>query len=197
VGWEWDPFRVLWLDHVAGLGDREVRRAFRARIRRVGWNGDREEAARVVAAFAALRTVGHQVDVLEDLGLNPDRWLMLPQLAALGRAKLPQVPADCTFDELQWVWCARWLAREAAGVRLERAAAGESAWPRSWVGRGWLRLRYGYPGRLAVRLLLAAAVPLGIYVVARGSAAVPALMAGALTWLTYTVRWDLAPRWRR
>ena len=71
---------------------------------------------------------------------------------------------------------------------------GEVAGP---VRRGWLRLRYGRPGWLAVRVVLAAVVPLVAQFAAPGDPAVPALAVGSLTWLVLTARFDLGPRARR
>lgn len=81
--------------------------------------------------------------------------------------------------------------RERAGAAPERVVAG---W---WLMRGWLRLRYGRPGWLAARVVLAALVVLVAQVAAPGDPAVWALGAGAVTWLVRTGRWDLAPPARR
>jgi hypothetical protein len=84
-----------------------------------------------------------------------------------------------------------------------RAYAADRAWPEPvlvtgpWLVRGWLRVRYGRPGWLAARVLLAGLVVVVAQVVAAGDPAVWALGVGAVTWLVRTGRWDLAPRARR
>jgi hypothetical protein len=60
-------------------------------------------------------------------------------------------------------------------------------------GRLTSRVLRGRPGRLALRVLAAAAVSAGSLAVAGWQPATPALMAGALTWLIRTGRHDLAP----
>jgi hypothetical protein len=66
-----------------------------------------------------------------------------------------------------------------------------------WLGRAWARVRYGRPGWLAARVVLAVAVVTVAQVVVPGDPAVPALGVGAVTWLILTGRLDLAPRSRR
>jgi len=48
-------------------------------------------------------------------------------------------------------------------------------------------------GRLALRVLIAAAVSAGAAAVAGTQPATPALVVGAVTWLVITARNDLAP----
>jgi hypothetical protein len=79
--------------------------------------------------------------------------------------------------------------RAGAGVRVPVAEP--------WLVRGWLRVRYGRPGWLAARVLLAALAVVIAQVAAPGDPAVWALGVGAVTWLVRTARWDLAPRARR
>jgi hypothetical protein len=85
-----------------------------------------------------------------------------------------------------------------------RAYAQGRDWPEAGVSvtgsflvRGWLRVRHGRPGWLAVRVILAALVVLVAQVVVPGDPAVPALGVGAVTWLVLAGRLDLAPRSRR
>jgi hypothetical protein len=66
-----------------------------------------------------------------------------------------------------------------------------------WLARGWARVRYGRPGWLAARVVLAAVVVWAAEVAAPGDPAVPALGVGAVTWLVLTGRLDLAPRRRQ
>ena len=55
------------------------------------------------------------------------------------------------------------------------------------------RIRRGRVGRLALRVLIAAAVSAGAAAVAGAEPATPALVVGAVTWLVVTARNDLAP----
>ena len=66
---------------------------------------------------------------------------------------------------------------------------------REGLGRArWLsRIRRGRPARLALRVLIAAAVGAVAAAVDGFQPATPALIAGALTWLLLTARHDLAP----
>jgi hypothetical protein len=81
--------------------------------------------------------------------------------------------------------------REARAVDAVQAA-GASRWRQAWA-----QVRYGRPGWLAGRIVLAAAVVAGAELAAPGDPAVPALGVGAVTWLVLTGRLDLAPRSRR
>jgi hypothetical protein len=81
--------------------------------------------------------------------------------------------------------------RETASV-----AAVEQAGTTWWRVR-WAQVRYGRPGWLAGRIMLAAAAVMGAQFVAPGDPAVPALAVGAATWLVLTGRLDLAPRVRK
>ena len=58
---------------------------------------------------------------------------------------------------------------------------------------GWSRIRSGRPVRLVLRIAAAAAVSLGCVLVAGVRPATLALITGALTWLVFTARRDLAP----
>jgi DnaJ domain len=57
-----------------------------------------------------------------------------------------------------------------------------------------VRVRHGRPGRLALRILAAAAVAAAAVVAAGPHPAAPALVTGVATWLVLTARRDLAPR---
>jgi curved DNA-binding protein CbpA len=81
--------------------------------------------------------------------------------------------------------------RETASV-----AAVEQAGTTAWRAR-WAQVRYGRPGWLAGRIMLAAAAVAGALFAAPGDPAVPGLAVGAATWLVLTGRLDLAPRIRR
>jgi hypothetical protein len=60
------------------------------------------------------------------------------------------------------------------------------------AGQFWSRVRRGRPGRLALRIAAAAAVSVIAVLVAGAQPATPALITGALTWLSLTARHDLA-----
>jgi curved DNA-binding protein CbpA len=55
------------------------------------------------------------------------------------------------------------------------------------------RVRHGRPGRLALRLAVAAAASAATFAVVGWTPATPALITGFLTWLLLTARHDLAP----
>jgi curved DNA-binding protein CbpA len=59
--------------------------------------------------------------------------------------------------------------------------------------RAWARVRYGRPGWLAVRVLIAVGAVAGAALAAPGDPAVPAVGVGAGTWLLLSGRRDLAP----
>jgi hypothetical protein len=64
-----------------------------------------------------------------------------------------------------------------------------------WLSRVRLlsRIRRGRPARLALRILITAAVGAVAATAAGLEPATPALITGALTWLLLTARHDLAP----
>ena len=192
-----DPFVVLNLPHDPAVTGRHVRRAFRLRLRRVRQGAGRAgELARVAAAYAALRSEPQRRQMLVDLALQPGHWRTgdLSEVAAMVEAVVP--PPEGPWD-LEAAWDHAALARAAAALRVERAAAGEPRWPTTAVGWVWARLWYGRPTSLVMRVLLAAAVPLLAQLVALGAAAVSALAAGAASWLVVTGQHDLAPRFPR
>jgi curved DNA-binding protein CbpA len=90
-----------------------------------------------------------------------------------------------------------------AAWRLDTAAqpggvAGPKAFRLTWPGhlgaaRLLSRIRRGRPARLALRVLIAAALSAVAVAVAGSEPATPALITGALTWLLLTGRHDLAP----
>src|SRR6185437_1128847 len=74
--------------------------------------------------------------------------------------------------------------------RTERRAAGPR---RLMAARLVQRVRRGRPARLALRVLLAVAIGIGVAAVAGLQPATPALWTGLATWLLLTARHDLAP----
>jgi len=171
-----DPFTVLGLPARAGLSDDEVRAAWR-RIAAASHpdrtdGGDAARFAAAAAAYTALRTNFGRAEALADLArpagsgrgrAGPSRWP-----SALRRARRRDRPT-------------------ADGERRGRPAAGPLAGP--W----WARVRRGRPARLALRIAAAAAVSIGVALVAGARPATPALITGVLTWLALTARHDLAP----
>ena len=172
-----DPFTVLGLPAQAGLSDEEVRAAWR-RIAAATHpdrtdGGDAARFAAAAAAYTALRTNFGRAEALADLArpagrgrgrAGPGRWLSAPG------------------------WARRRPGPAAAGERRRgRPAAG------LLPGRCWDRVRRGRPARLALRIAAAAAVSIGVALVAGARPATPALITGVLTWLALTARHDLAP----
>jgi DnaJ domain len=172
-----DPFTVLGLPTRAGLSDDEVRAAWR-RIAAATHpdrtdGGDAARFAAAAAAYTVLRTNFGRAEALANLarpagpgrrGAGPGRW---PSAPHWGRRR----------------------PRPAAGGerRRERPGAGLLA------GRWWARVRHGRPARLALRIAAAAAVSIGVALIAGARPATPALITGVLTWLALTARHDLAP----
>ena len=165
-----DPFTVLGLPARPGLSDDEVRSAWRRIAAQThpdrADGGDPARFAAAAAAYTALRTRFGRAEALADLAAPARRWI--PR-AARAAPRRPGRPA-------------------AAGERRRwRPAAGPAAL------RGWARVRRGRPVRLALRIAGAAAVSLGVALVAGARPATPALITGAATWLALTARHDLAP----
>ena len=67
----------------------------------------------------------------------------------------------------------------------------------SWVANAAARVRHGRPLWLAGRVLLAVAVPVSAYIAEPGYPSWIALAVGAITFLTFTSRYDLARSVRR
>jgi curved DNA-binding protein CbpA len=183
-----DPFAALGLPARPDLTDDEVRAAWR-RIAAATHpdradGGDPARFAAAAAAYTVLRTRygrGEALADLADLARRPGR-------GEPGRPPPRQVPPKPTARP----------EREQPGrapprpVPPESAAAGRSGATRS--GAGLLsRIRRGRVGRLALRVLIAAAVSAGAAAVAGAQPATLALVVGAVTWLLVTARNDLAP----
>jgi len=171
-----DPFTALGLPAQAGLSDEEVRAAWR-RIAAATHpdrtdGGDAARFAAAAAAYTALRTNFGRTEALADLARPAGRGR-----GRAGHGRWPSAPG----------WARR--PRPAAGGerRRERPGAGLLA------GRWWARVRRGRPARLALRIAAAAAVSVGVALIAGARPATPALITGVLTWLALTARHDLAP----
>ena len=172
-----DPFTVLGLPARAGLSDDEVRAAWR-RIAAAAHpdrtdGGDAARFAAAAAAYTTLRTSFGRAEALADLARPAG-----PGRGRAGPSRWPSVPG----------WARRRDRPTANGERRRgRPAAGLPA------GRWWARVRRGRPARLALRIAAAAAVSIGVALVAGARPATPALITGVLTWLALTARRDLPP----
>jgi curved DNA-binding protein CbpA len=182
-----DPFAALELPAHPDVTDDDVRSAWR-RIASATHpdrddGGDPARFAQAAAAYTTLRTRFGRGEALADL-------------ASARRARR-------RWARPRWV-APRWAARGAAS----RAPLGGRPGPASQPQRGarprggtgarqasarlWSRVRRGRPARLALRIVVAAAVSAGAILVAGAQPATPALITGALTWLGLTARHDLA-----
>jgi curved DNA-binding protein CbpA len=168
-----DPFAALGLPPRADLTDDDVRAAWR-RIATAthpdrGDGGDPGRFAVAAAAYTVLRTRSGRGEALADLAAPSP----VP-----GRSRPPTLRPD--------------------GAARSDLAARMGVLPATWPGhpgaaRLLSRIRRGRPARLALRVLIAAALSAVAIAVAGSQPATPALITGALTWLLLTARHDLAP----
>jgi curved DNA-binding protein CbpA len=164
-----DPFAALGLPAQPGLTDDDVRAAWR-RIAAATHpdradGGDPERFAGAAAAYTALRTRSGRGEALADL-------------AADARRAGPEAAT----------------AFASAGPLTARSGSGPPGGRRRFAVVGLAsRIRRGRPVRLALRLVIAAAVGAAGAAVAGTQPATPALVVGAITWLVVTARNDLAP----
>jgi len=190
-----DPFAALGLAAWPDLTDDDVRAAWR----RIGAathpdradGGDPARFAAAAAAYTALRTRygrGEALADLADLARRPKR----PERAERGQPGRPTPPESIVRPE-----GGQPGGPPARPAPPESAAAGRSGATRPGATRPGARLlsriRRGRVGRLALRVLIAAAVSAGAAAVAGTQPATPALVVGAITWLVITARNDLAP----
>jgi curved DNA-binding protein CbpA len=164
-----DPFAVLGLPPRADLTDDDVRAAWR-RIATAthpdrGDGGDPRRFAVAAAAYTVLRTRSGRGEALADLA-SPSPAPARPRPLA-PRSRRPDTPSPP--ENLR----APWPGRPGAARLLSR-------------------IRRGRPARLALRVLIAAALSAVAVAVAGSQPATPALITGALTWLLLTARHDLA-----
>jgi curved DNA-binding protein CbpA len=171
-----DPFAVLGLPAEAGLTDDDVRAAWR-RVATATHpdradGGDPARFAEAAAAYTVLRTRFGRGEALADLAGLAGRPRSTAGTARV-RFRLPrsQTAAARRAPALSWLPDGLWL-----GAR-----------------RLWSRTRRGRPIRLALRVCLAAAVGAAAAVAVGPRPPAPALIVGALTWLSLTARHDLAP----
>ncbi|MGD0925620.1 MAG: J domain-containing protein [Streptosporangiaceae bacterium] len=162
-----DPFSVLGLPARADLTDDDVRSAWR-RIAAATHpdradGGDPGRFAAAAAAYTTLRTRSGRGEAVADL-TSPSAG---PRSA---RARPPR-----------------------PGPPRPGQARSPAAPPSPGAARLLSRIRCGRPARLALRVLIAAAVGTVAAAVAGFQPATPALITGAVTWLLLTARHDLAP----
>lgn len=196
-----DPFALLGLPPRADLTDDDVRAAWR-RIATATHpdradGGDPGRFAVAAAAYTVLRTRSGRGEALADLASpspapgrsRPPTLRSRPQVPWPRRPEAPPGPDAAARPDAR--------SRTDASARPE-AAAGTDAPPATWPGhpgaaRLLSRIRRGRPARLALRVLIAAALSAVAVAVAGSQPATPALITGALTWLLLTARHDLAP----
>ena len=172
-----DPFAALGLPPRADLTDDDVRAAWR-RIATASHpdradGGDPGRFAVAAAAYTVLRTRSGRGEALADLASpSPAPGRPRRRLPGPGGARTP---------------------RPGQTARPGRTPS-RVTWP-GHLGAARLlsRIRRGRPARLALRVLIAAALSAVAVAVAGSQPATPALITGALTWLLLTARHDLAP----
>ena len=196
-----DPFAALGLPPRADLTDDDVRAAWR-RIATATHpdradGGDPGRFAVAAAAYTVLRTRSGRGEALADLASpspapgrsRPTALRSRPPVPWPRRPNAPPRPDASPRPDAP--------SRTDASARPE-AAAGTDAPPvtrpaHPGAARLLARIRRGRPARLALRVLIAAALSAVAVAVAGSQPATPALITGALTWLLLTARHDLAP----
>jgi curved DNA-binding protein CbpA len=178
-----DPFAALGLPPRADLTDDDVRAAWR-RIATATHpdradGGDPGRFAVAAAAYTVLRTRSGRGEALADLA-SPS--------PAPGRSRPPTLRSRPPTP-----WPRRPDARACTDAAM-RPDTPPATWPgHPGAARLLSRIRRGRPGRLALRVLIAAALSAVAVAVAGSQPATPALITGTLTWLLLTARHDLAP----
>jgi curved DNA-binding protein CbpA len=140
---------------------------------------------------------------------TPSRPAALSEAGTPTRADTPSRPLDTPSQAGTRAWADAPARADAPSRPLDTPSqAGAPAQPdtpsrpyvlpAAWRVRPgaarWLsRIRRGRPARLALRVLIAAALSAVAVAVAGSAPATPALITGALTWLLLTARHDLAP----
>jgi hypothetical protein len=162
-----DPFEALGLPARPDLDDETVRAAWRAIAAATHPDrpdgGDLARYTAASAAYAELRTPGGRSEAYADLVQRAGH----DSEPATG--PLPPI-ADCDPR-------ADGLPRHPLAAVLEFPA----------------RIRYGRPGHLLLRAVIAAALALVVLQLIPGTTAAPADITGVITWFVLTGRRDLAP----
>jgi hypothetical protein len=174
-----DPFAALGLAASPELTDDDVRAAWR-RVAAATHpdrsdGGDPPRFADAAAAYTELRTRFGRGEAMADAGVG----------ARGRRVRSGRSKAVAAF---------RAAGRQLPGAHPGTTGQAHFSWqlPRAVMLLPG-RVRRGRPGRLALRVLAAAAVSAAAVAAAGSQPAVPALITGALTWLLLTARQDLAP----
>jgi hypothetical protein len=162
-----DPFEALGLPARPDLTDEQVRAAWRAIAADThpdrADGGDLARYTAASAAYAELRTPWSRSEAYADLVQQAGHD------AEPATGPLPVIPAQ---------------DREPGGVPRHPLAA---------VLEFPARVRYGRPGRLLARAVIAAVLALVVLQLIPGTAAAPADITGLITWFALTGRRDLAP----
>lgn len=200
-----DPFDALGLPPRADLTDDDVRAAWR-RIATATHpdradGGDPGRFAVAAAAYTVLRTQSGRGEALADLASPSSAPGRARPLGLRSRPPVPRRPdtpprPDTPSRPDGAAWSAAPSRADAAAQpdAGARTAAPSATWPgHHGAARLLSRIRRGRPARLALRVLIAAALSAVAVAVAGSEPAVPALITGALTWLLLTARHDLAP----
>jgi hypothetical protein len=187
-----NPFALLGLPASADLSDDDVRAAWRRLAAAThpdrADGGDPARFAAAAAAYTVLRTRSGRGEALADLTApTPPPAPAPPPTPAPPPAPAP--PAGLAHP----AGPARPPEPSAAGPPAARLGTAARARLRTRARTLTARLRHGRPGRLLLRVLIAAAVSAGVAAVAGSQPATPALIVGAATWLVLTGRHDLAP----
>ena len=202
------PFAALGLAARADLTDDEVRSAWR-RVAAATHpdradGGDPSRFAVAAAAYTMLRTRSGRGEALADLASQSpgSRWPRAARARAPDTSPpragpgSPATPPDAALPEPPPQPGPAPPVTTPPAAPLPGAAPhpGRPGWVR-WLSRVRLlsRIRRGRPARLALRILIAAALGAVAVVVDGLQPATPALITGALTWLLLTARHDLAP----
>jgi curved DNA-binding protein CbpA len=209
-----DPFAALGLPPRADLTDDDVRAAWR-RIATATHpdradGGDPGRFAVAAAAYTVLRTRSGRGEALADL-VSPSAAPGRPRAPASRPWRRPDPPGrpdgaaradgaagmDTSARTASRSPSPDPVARPDTAARPDgpaRPGAPRVTWPGHLSAARLLsRVRRGRPARLALRVLIAAALSAVAVAVAGSEPATPALITGALTWLLLTGRHDLAP----
>ena len=162
-----DPFEALGLPARPDLDDETVRAAWRQIAAEThpdrADGGDLARYTAASAAYAELRTPWGRSEAYADLVQQ------VGHDAESATGPLPPIPA---------------LDPDASGVPRHPLAA---------VLEFPARVRYGRPGRLLIRAVIAAVLSLVVLALIPGTTAAPADITGLITWFALTGRRDLAP----
>ena len=162
-----DPFEALGLPARPDLDDETVRAAWRQIAAEThpdrADGGDLARYTAASAAYAELRTPWGRSEAYADLVQQ------VGHDAEPATGPLPPIPA---------------LDPDASGVPRHPLAA---------VLEFPARVRYGRPGRLLIRAVIAAVLSLVVLALIPGTTAAPADITGLITWFALTGRRDLAP----